>query len=136
MPHDNIEKIVRRQSSIKRRLNVITGNKKLLLSVRRREDRRLRIVCAVCKELERQKRMSGSAFSQIDLDGVRLPFSVRAHYDKIESKASDDSFFGKTIANLCCLTRNQRSIAAIGGQHTAHLASPSWTTQHLLIAGV
>src|SRR2546428_3742135 len=84
VPHNNVEKIVRRQSSIKRRLNVITGNKELLPSVRRGEDRRFRIVCAVREKLERQKRMSGSAFSQVDLDGVGVPFPVlRAHYDKI-----------------------------------------------------
>src|SRR6266702_923777 len=109
VPHHNIEEIVRRQSAIERRLHVIAGNKKLLLSVGGSKDRRLRIVCTVSEKLQSQKGMSRSAFSQIDLDRIRVPFSVRAHYYKIQSEAPDDSFFSKTIANLRRFPRDQRS---------------------------
>src|SRR5438874_10670995 len=92
VPHNDIEKIVRRQSTITWRFNVIARNKKLLLSVGSSKDCRLRIVSTVGKKLQSQKRMSRPAFSQIDLDGVWLALSVRAHHDQIQSEASDNSF--------------------------------------------
>jgi hypothetical protein len=114
VPHDNIKKVIRSQSSITRRLNVIARNKKLLLSAGSSKDRRLRVVCTVSKKLKSQKGMSRSAFSQIDLDGVWVPFSVRANHHKIQSEASDNSFFCQTLANLCRFPRDQRSITIVG----------------------
>src|SRR5206468_11409184 len=113
MTHNYIKKIVRRQSTITWRFNVIARNKKLLLSVGSSKDCRLRIVSTVSKKLQSQKRMSRPAFSQIDLDGVWLPLSVRAHHDKIQSEASDNSFSRETTANLCRLPRDQRSVGAV-----------------------
>jgi hypothetical protein len=40
----DVEKIIRSQRAIRRRLDMITGNKKLLLTVGRRENGRLRVV--------------------------------------------------------------------------------------------
>jgi len=73
VPHDNIKQIVWSERPILRRLNVVAGDKKLLLSVWGREDRCVGIVGAVGEKLQRQKWMGGPAFSQIDLDGVWFP---------------------------------------------------------------
>src|SRR5260370_20639876 len=124
VPHDNVEKIVRSQSAITRRFNVIAGNKKLLLSIGSSKDRRLRIVCTVSEKLQSQKGMSCSAFSQIDLDGVRVPFSIRAHHDKIQSEASDNSFFCETLAHLCCFPRDQRIVASVGRECASQVTLP------------
>jgi hypothetical protein len=50
--HYDVEKIVRSQCSIRRRLDVIAGNKKLLLPIGRGEDPRLRVVASVSKKLQ------------------------------------------------------------------------------------
>jgi hypothetical protein len=63
VPHDNVEKVVRSKSPIARRLDVIAGYKKLLLTIGSREDTGLRIVSSIGKKLQSQKRMSGAAFS-------------------------------------------------------------------------
>src|SRR5215469_2574579 len=83
VPHYDVEKIVRRERPIRRRLDMIAGNKKLLLPIGRSEDRRLRVIGAVGKKLQSQKRMSSAAFSQVNLDGIRLPFSIRTYYHEI-----------------------------------------------------
>ena len=124
VPNNDVKEIVRSQTAIKRRLHVIAGDKKLLLSVGSRKDRGFRIVSAVGKKLQSQKRMSGSAFSQINLDGVRIPFSVLPHHDKVQSEPSDDSFFGKTLAHLCRFPGYQRSIAAVGRKGASEVALP------------
>src|SRR6266513_686892 len=115
VPDDNVEEIVRSQSSIMRRLDVIAGDEKLLLSAGSSKDRGLRIVCTVSKKLQSQKGMSRSAFSQIDLDGIWVPLSVaRTHHYKIQNEPSDDAFSRKTLANLCRLPRDQRGIITVG----------------------
>src|SRR5882762_3951178 len=63
VPHDNVEQVVRSKSPIARRLDVIAGYEKFLLSIRIREDASLRIVSSIGKKLQSQKRMSGTAFS-------------------------------------------------------------------------
>jgi len=52
VPHHDVEKIVRNQRAIRRRLDMVTGNKKLLLSIRRSEDPLLRVLGAVCEKLQ------------------------------------------------------------------------------------
>ena len=52
VPHHDVEKIVRNQRSIRRRLDMIAGNEKLLLSIRRSEDPLLRVLGAVCEKLQ------------------------------------------------------------------------------------
>src|SRR5437867_6724378 len=85
MPHNDIEKIVRSQSAIARRFDVVASDKKFLLAIRRREDAGLGIVGAIGKKLQGQKWMSGTAFSQVNLDSIRLPFAIlRAHHHKIQ----------------------------------------------------
>jgi hypothetical protein len=59
---------------------------KTLLSVGGGKDRRFWIVSTVSEKLQSQKGMSRSAFSQVNLDGVGVPFSVRAHYHKSKAK--------------------------------------------------
>ena len=76
VPHHDIEKIVRSECAIHGRLDVVAGHKKLLLTIWGGEDPGLRIVGAVGKKLQGQKRMRGPAFSQVDLNGIRLPLSV------------------------------------------------------------
>ena len=76
VPHDNVEKVVRRQCAVRRRLDVVAGDKELLPPIWGREDRSFRVVLSVGKKLQGQKRMSGPAFSQVNLDGVRLPFPI------------------------------------------------------------
>ena len=52
VPYHDVEKIVRSQRTIRRRLNVIAGDKELLPTVRRSENGRLRVVGAVGKKLQ------------------------------------------------------------------------------------
>src|SRR6478672_3341885 len=63
VPHDNVEQVVRSKSPIARRLDVIAGYEKFLLTIWSREDSSLRIVSSIGKKLQSQKRMSGAAFS-------------------------------------------------------------------------
>src|SRR6266480_838093 len=74
--YDDIKKIIRSQCAISGRFDVIAGHKELLPSIRRCKDRSVRIVYAVSEKLESQKRVCSSAFSQINLDGIGLPFSI------------------------------------------------------------
>src|SRR5215467_5420817 len=60
--HD-VEQIIRSQSAIARRFDVIAGHKEFLLTVRSREDAGFGIIGAVSEKLQSQKRMSGPAFS-------------------------------------------------------------------------
>src|SRR5436190_1461582 len=124
VPNNDVKQVVRSQTAVKRRLHVIAGDKKLLLSVGSSKGRGLRIVGAVGKKLQSQKRMSSPTFSQIDLDGVRIPFSVRPHHDKVQSEPSDDSFFGETLAHLCRFPGYQRSIAAVGRERASKVTLP------------
>ena len=79
--------------------------------------------------------MSGPALSQIDLDGIRLPFSVGAHHDKIQGETPYDSFFRQTPTDLRSLPGNQRGIAGVGGEHTAEIALAGWPAQKLVMRG-
>ena len=78
VPHDNVEKVVRGQCAVRWRLDVVAGDKELLPPIWGREDRSFRVVLSVGKKLQGQKRMSGPAFSQVNLDGIRFPFSISA----------------------------------------------------------
>ena len=72
------------KSAIARRFDVIAGYKKFLLAIRSGEDSGLGIIGTVSEKLQSQKRMRSAAFSQVNLDRVRLPFSIlRAHNHKI-----------------------------------------------------
>src|SRR6266550_9216672 len=73
MPHYDVEQIVRSKSPIARRLDVIASHKEFLLAIRSRENTSLRIVSSIGKKLQSQERMSGTAFSQVNLNRVRLP---------------------------------------------------------------
>jgi hypothetical protein len=42
VPHDNVEKVVRRQCAVRWRLDVVAGDKELLPPIWGREDRRVR----------------------------------------------------------------------------------------------
>src|SRR4029450_7392587 len=106
-----------------------------MLPARSSEDRALRIVCAVGQKLQSQKRMGGSPFSQIDLDGVLLPFSIRAHNHKIQSKPSDDSFFGETLANLCRFPGDQPGIPGVGREGASQVTLSRRTAQELIVRG-
>jgi len=44
--------------------------------------------------------MCGAAFPQVNLDRIRLPFSIGTYDHKIQRETPDDSFFRKTPANL------------------------------------
>ena len=92
-PNDQIEEIVRRESSIARRFNMVARDQKFLISIRRGEGGAFRIVSAAGKKLQRQKRMRCSALSQIDLDGVGFPGSrfVRARDDEIDCETANDT---------------------------------------------
>src|SRR5215831_13293231 len=107
---------------------MVAGNKELLLPIGRCENRRLRIVSAVCKELQSQKRMSGAAFSQINLDGIGLPSSIRTQCHEIQGEAPYDSFFRKTPPNLGSFPGNERSIAGVGRKYAAEVTLPGWAT--------
>src|SRR5882724_6042921 len=107
VPHHDVEKIVRSKSSIARRFDVIAGHKEFLLPVRSRENASFRIVGTISEKLQSQKRMSRAAFSQVNLDGVRLPCSIlRAHNHKIQGETTDNTFFGQTPAYLCSFLSN------------------------------
>src|SRR5438128_3600525 len=69
----NVEKIVWSKCAILRRLNMIAGDKELLLPIWGCEDPGVRVVCSVGKKLQGQKWMSGATFSQINFYGIRLP---------------------------------------------------------------
>src|SRR5262245_11848148 len=118
VPHDNVKQIVRSKSPIARRLDVIAGYEKFLLTIRRRENTSLWIVSSVGKKLQSQKWMSGAAFSQVNLDCVRLPFAIfRAHHHKIQRKAADNAFFGQTPAYLGGLLSNQAGVGRVGREN-------------------
>ena len=70
---NQIEQIIGRVASIKRRLDVIARDQKFFLSVRRSEGCALRIVGSTGQKLQGEKWMRGAAFAQIDFDRVRLP---------------------------------------------------------------
>ena len=72
-PNDQIEKIVRRESAIVRRFDVIAGDEMFLLSVRREERRLFGVIGSTGQELQSEKRMGGAAFAQVDLDRVSFP---------------------------------------------------------------
>src|SRR5947199_365020 len=124
VPHHDVKKIVGRQGAILGRLDVVAGDKKLLPAIRSCEDRRLRIVGAVGEKLQGQKRMSCAAFSQVNLDGIRLPFSVGAYNHKIQSETPYHSFLRQTPADLGSFPGNQRSVTRIGREHAAEVALP------------
>src|SRR5205823_4593026 len=52
VPHHDVEKIVWSQCAIRGRLDMIAGNKELLLPIGRGENRRFRVVSAVRKKLQ------------------------------------------------------------------------------------
>ena len=54
MPHDNVEQVVRSESPIARRLDVIAGYEKFLLAIRSRENASFRIVSSIGKKLQSQ----------------------------------------------------------------------------------
>src|SRR6266550_6606226 len=134
VPHDNVEQVVRSKSPIAGRLDVIAGYEKFLLTIRSREDASLRIVSSIGKKLQSQKRMSGTAFSQVNLNRVRLPFSIfRAHHHKIQSKAADNTFFGETFAYLGSFPGDQQSVIGLGRKNTAQITLPGRPAQKLVM---
>ncbi len=59
-------------------------------AARRDERAVLRIVGAVGQELQRQERMRGAAFAQVDLDRVDLPrAAIVAHGDEVHGEAAE-----------------------------------------------
>src|SRR5204862_5798319 len=131
---DDVEKVVRSKSSISPRFDVIAGYEKLLLAIRSREDASLRIIVTIGEKLQSQKRMSGAAFSQVNLDCVRLPFSIlRAHHHKIQGKATDNTFVGQMFAYLCSFLGNQAGIGCVSRENAAEIALPGQSTQELVM---
>src|SRR6266516_4337307 len=112
---------------------MVAGDKKLLPPIRRCEDRGVGIVSSIGKKLQGQKRMSSAAFSQINLDGIRLPFSIRAHHHKIQSETAYHAFLCETPAYLGGFLRDQCSVAGIGRKHATEIALPGWPTQKLVV---
>src|SRR5437764_15467636 len=107
VPDHDVEQIVRSKSSIARRFDVIAGYEKFLLAIGSREDASLRIIGTIGEKLQSQKRMSGAAFSQVNLDCVRLPFSILgAHHHKIQGETTDNALFRQTSPHLCSFVRN------------------------------
>src|SRR6266487_6858680 len=135
VPHHDVEKIVRSQCAIRGRLDMVAGNKEFLLPIWSFEDRGLRIVCSVGKKLQSQKWMSGPAFSQINLDGVRVPLSIQAYHHKIQSETPYHSFLRETSAYLGSLPGDQRSVTRIGREHAAEIAYYRPTTEKLIMCG-
>ena len=134
VPDDYIEKIVRSKCAIRGRLDVVAGNKKLLLPIWGREYPGVRIVCSVGKKLQSQKWMSGPAFSQVNLDGIRLPFSMFPRHDhKIQSETTYDPFVRQTPAYLGSLPGDQRGVTCIGRENTAEIPLPGWATEKLVM---
>src|SRR5204862_2866142 len=112
---DDVEKVVRSKSSISPRFDVIAGYEKLLLAIRRREDASVRIIGTIGEKLQSQKRMSGAAFSQVNLDCVRLPFSILgAHHHKIQGETTDNALFRQTSPHLCSFVCNERKLCRPG----------------------
>src|SRR5262245_1761357 len=123
VPHNNIKEIVWSQSPIPRRFNVIASHKEFLLAGRSREDAGFGVVGTVSEELQSQKRMSSAAFSQVDFDRVRLPFSVlRPNNHKIQSKPTENAFLGQAFTYLFGFACNQRSVSGVGRKNTAEIA--------------
>src|SRR5215467_9438262 len=113
---------------------MIAGDKKFLLTVGSRENAGLGIIHAVGEKLQSQKRMSGAAFSQINLDGVRLPCSIlHAHDHKIQSEATNNTFLGQAPAYLCSFLSNQTGISCVGREKAAQIALPRWPAQELIV---
>src|SRR5438552_15463187 len=131
--HHDIEKIVWSKRAIRRRLDVIAGDKKLFLPIWGCEDRGLRIVGSVGEKLQGQKGMSGAAFSQVNLDGVRLPFSVGPYHHKIQGETPDDSFVRQTPPYFGRFPRDQRSETGVGGEHAAKITLPGRPAQKLVM---
>src|SRR3954471_22303031 len=77
--------------------------------------------------------MSGAAFSQVDLDRIRIPFSVRAHHDKIQREPAYHSFFRKPPANLRGFPGNQRCISGVGRENTAEITLTGPTAEKLIV---
>src|SRR5215471_10503822 len=121
----NVEQIVRSESAIPRRFDVIAGHKEFLLTVRSREDASFGVVGAVSEKLQSQERMSSAAFSQVNLNRVRLPFSIlRAHHHKIQGEATNNAFFGQTFANLSRFLSNEAGIGCVSRENAAEIALP------------
>src|SRR5882724_80835 len=134
MPNDNVKQVVRSKSPIARRLDVVAGYEEFLLTIRSCEDAYLGIIGAVSEKLQGQKRMSGAAFSQVNLNRVRLPFSVlRAHHYKIQGEATDNTFFGQTFAYLGSFACNEAGIGCVGRENAAEIALSGWPAQKLVM---
>src|SRR5262245_32572750 len=123
VPDHNVKQIVRSKSAIARRFDVIAGHKEFLLAVRSREDASFGVVGAVSEKLQSQKRVSSAAFSQVNFDRVRLPFSIlRTHHHKIQSETTDNTFFGQTFADFGRFLSNEDGIGCVSRENTAEIA--------------
>ena len=112
---------------------MVTGDEEFLLPIRGCKDPSVGIIGSIGKKLQGQKWMCGAAFSQIDLNGVRLPFSVGAHHHKIQSETPYHSFLRQTSAYLGSFPGDQRSVTGVGREHAAEVALPGWPTQKLVM---
>src|SRR6266513_2658000 len=134
VPDYNVEQIVRSKSSIARLFVVSAGYEKFLLAIGSREDASLRIIGTVGEKLQSQKRVSGAAFSQVNLNRVRLPFPIlRAHHHKIQSKTTDNALFCQTSPHLCSFVCNQGSVGCVGRENAAEIALAGRPTQKLVM---
>ncbi len=115
-PHDEIEDIIRRESSIARRFEMIAGHEKFLAPVRRDEASAFRIVSAAAKKLQSQERMRCSALPQIDLDRIGFPLVrvVRARDDKINRETPDDAGVSQELSDFCGVARDRARVSRVG----------------------
>ena len=115
-PNDEIEDIIRRESSIARRFEMIAGDEKFSAPVRRDEGGAFRIVNASGQKLQSQERMSGSTFPQIDLDGVGFPSGgiVRPGDDEIDRETTDYAGVSQKASNFGSVMGDRARISRVG----------------------
>src|SRR5438105_7754995 len=132
---DDVEQFIRRKQAVEWRVLMIAGHKTFLLAQRRSEDSFVSVISAIGKKLQRQKRMRGSAFAQIDLDRIRLPFTTRfTHGDKVNREPSDYAFTCETCTDLCGFAHDRGAVARIGRKATSEICLAGRATQHLIVS--
>src|SRR2546430_8056094 len=79
--------------------------------------------------------MCGASLSQVNLDGIRLPFPIRTYDHKIQRETPDDSFFRKTSANLSSFAGDECGVPRVSREYAAKVTLPGWAAEELVVAG-
>ncbi len=103
-------------------------------AARRDERAVLRIVGAVGQELQRQERMRGAAFAQVDLDRVDLPrAAIVAHGDEVDGEAAEHALLHQPASDLDGLAHDRRPVFDIGRKAAPEILLSARPAQHLIV---